>query len=286
MGKGDMSVTGQQHPTATDAPADAPLPDAFFRLFHDLPRQGPGSDAVTRSLLERVRPLLPHQPHCADMGCGNGRSSLILAETLQASLVAIDTHQPFLEELEDAARRRGLEDRIETRCRDMLDPRIKARSLDLVWSEGAAYVVGLDSALGQWRSLLKPGGLLVVSDCMWLRSNPPPEVENFWMAAYPDMRTVSESLSVAEQQGYTFLAAETLPESGWWEDYYLPLERRLETLLPMAEHDPVLAGVMAATREEIAMFRRFSDVYSYVFLILRYDGGEGTGRVRRGSEKR
>lgn len=246
--------------------------DAFFRVFHDLPRQGPGSDAVTLSLIDRLRPLLPPEPFCADMGCGNGRSSLLLAEHLQAQVAAVDTHQPFLEELADTARRRGLSGRLEIRCRDMLDARLKRRSLDLVWSEGAAYVVGLEAALEQWRLLLKPGGYLVVSDCMWLHPSPPPAVRRFWEAAYPDMRSVAEALAVAEHLGYAFLHAETLPESGWWQDYYLPLERRLETLGTVVERDPALAGVMAGVRDEIAMYRAHADVYGYVFMVLRWPG--------------
>ncbi|GAB3125886.1 SAM-dependent methyltransferase [Novispirillum itersonii] len=249
--------------------------DAFFTVFHDLPRQGPGSDAVTLAMIDRLRPLLPADPYCVDMGCGNGRSSLLLAEHLAARVAAVDTHQPFLDELADTARRRGLAERLDIRCRDMLDARLKRRTLDLVWSEGAAYVVGLEAALEHWRLLLKPGGYLVVSDCMWLHPSPPPAVRRFWEAAYPDMRTVAESLAVAERLGYAFLHAETLPECGWWQDYYLPLERRLETLGPMAERDPALAGVMAGVRDEIAMYRAHADVYGYVFMVLRWPGASG-----------
>ena len=251
----------------------APGPeDAFFRVFHDLPRQGPGSDAVTLSLINRLRPFLPTEPACADMGCGNGRSGLLLAEHLGAKVTAVDTHQPFLDELADTARRRGLGGQVEIRCRDMLDARLKRHTLDMVWSEGAAYVVGLEAALNAWALLLKPGGFLVVSDCMWLHPSPPAAALRFWETAYPDMRTVAENLSVAEQLGYSFVHAEVLPESGWWEDYYLPLERRLETLAPVSGHDPALAGVMAGVRDEIAMYRAHADVYGYVFMVLRWPG--------------
>ena len=52
--------------------------EAFFALHHGLPRQGPGSDATTRRLLELAGPL-PEQPRTLDLGCGPGRSALLLA---------------------------------------------------------------------------------------------------------------------------------------------------------------------------------------------------------------
>ncbi|WP_240325275.1 hypothetical protein [Amycolatopsis thermalba] len=54
------------------------MTEAFFALFHGLPRQGPGSDATTLRLLELAAPL-PERPRVLDLGCGPGRSALLLA---------------------------------------------------------------------------------------------------------------------------------------------------------------------------------------------------------------
>ncbi|WP_203678850.1 SAM-dependent methyltransferase, partial [Streptomyces microflavus] len=71
---------------------------AFFALHQDLPRQGPGSDATTRRLLEMAGPL-PEHPRVLDAGCGPGRSALLLAEEAGAHVTAVDLHQPFLDGL-------------------------------------------------------------------------------------------------------------------------------------------------------------------------------------------
>ncbi|NEB66766.1 class I SAM-dependent methyltransferase, partial [Streptomyces fulvissimus] len=67
-------------------------------MHQDLPRQGPGSDATTRRLLEMAGPL-PEHPRVLDAGCGPGRSALLLAEEAGAHVTAVDLHQPFLDGL-------------------------------------------------------------------------------------------------------------------------------------------------------------------------------------------
>ncbi|WP_281284519.1 class I SAM-dependent methyltransferase [Nonomuraea diastatica] len=88
---------------------DDPVVNALITLHHGLPRQGPGSDATTRRLLALARPL-PERPKVLDLGCGPGRASLLLAAA-GAEVTAVDTHQPYLDELREAAARRGLAER-------------------------------------------------------------------------------------------------------------------------------------------------------------------------------
>src|SRR3712207_4523103 len=84
--------------------------EAFWAVHADLPREGVGSDRTTRALLAMAGPL-PDRPRVLDVGCGPGRSALVLAES-GAEVVAVDLHEPFLERLRAAASARGLADRI------------------------------------------------------------------------------------------------------------------------------------------------------------------------------
>lgn len=148
------------------------MSEAFFRLFKGLPRQGPGSDACTREALRRL-PELPAAPRVLDLGCGSGRSALVLAEVLRTKVIAVDNHQPFLDQLRTAAQERGLADLIEIRCADMAAPGVPAGGIDLLWSEGAIYLLGFEEGLRLWRPLLAPGGCLAASECSWLLAEPP-----------------------------------------------------------------------------------------------------------------
>lgn len=83
-------------------------------LHREGKRQGPGGDdetrlAITLSGLRERKGL-----KIADIGCGTGASTLVLAKDLDASVTAVDLLPDFLRGLEIAAERQRLTKRIET----------------------------------------------------------------------------------------------------------------------------------------------------------------------------
>ncbi|MBL4556218.1 MAG: class I SAM-dependent methyltransferase [Rhodobacteraceae bacterium] len=88
-------------------------------LHRDGARQGPGSDAATRLAVTlsglRGKPGLS----VADIGCGTGASTLVLADELDARLTAVDFLPEFLQVLAAAAARAGVADRITTLAASM-----------------------------------------------------------------------------------------------------------------------------------------------------------------------
>ncbi|WP_116246647.1 cyclopropane-fatty-acyl-phospholipid synthase family protein [Nocardiopsis sp. FIRDI 009] len=253
------------------ADAAEPTPDelraAFFALHADLPRQGPGSDATTRRMLDLAGPL-PERPRVLDVGCGPGRSALLLAAEAGARVTAIDVHQPFLDALTAAAAERGLADRVTAENRSMDDLPWPDGTFDVVWAEGSAFVMGFERALRSWRRLLAPGGVLVVTDCEWTTDTPSPEARAFWDAAYP-LRTREENTAVAREAGYRVRAARLQPDSDWWPEYYEPLEARAEAADTSV---PGMAEAVAGARAEIALRRDHGGEYGYTAFVLRPEG--------------
>ncbi|ETR66946.1 MAG: type 11 methyltransferase, partial [Candidatus Magnetoglobus multicellularis str. Araruama] len=143
-------------------------------------RQGPGSDAETEkalelSMIDRSAPL-----KIADIGCGTGASTLLLARLLKAQITAVDFLQEFLEELEDRAKNMGLSEKITTLSCSMDNLPFEEEEYDVIWSEGAIYNIGFEKGVKDWNRYLKVGGLLVVSEITWITGSRPSELQKYW----------------------------------------------------------------------------------------------------------
>ncbi|NYI90182.1 SAM-dependent methyltransferase [Amycolatopsis endophytica] len=234
------------------------MSEAFFTLFHGLPRQGPGSDATTRRLLDLAAPL-PDRPRVLDLGCGPGRSALVLASA-GARVTGLDTHQPFLDDLTRAAD--GLD--LDTVNASMADPPFPDGAFDLLWAESSVFVVGFDTALRTWRRLLAPGGALVLTECEWATGAPSVAVREFWDAHYP-LRTTEQNTAAAREAGYRVEAVLPMPDSDWFDEFYDHLAVRADSFAG----DPAMAEAVAGARAEIAMRRQHGDEYQYTGYVLR-----------------
>ncbi|WP_428951011.1 GNAT family N-acetyltransferase [Streptomyces sp. cg35] len=237
--------------------------DSFFALHHGLPRQGPGSDATTRRLLSLVGEL-PARPRVLDLGCGPGRSALLLAAETGGEVTAVDLHEPFLDELRAAAHTRGLADRVHAVSADMGELPYADGSFDLIWAESSAYSIGFATALARWRRLLAPGGALVLTECEWTTYTPSPAARAFWEEHYK-LRTTEGNLRACTTAGYSVLGVHRQPESDW-DEYYEPLAERADAADPQR---PGMAEALAGTRAELAMRREHGSEYGYTGYALR-----------------
>ncbi|KPC83202.1 MULTISPECIES: bifunctional class I SAM-dependent methyltransferase/N-acetyltransferase [unclassified Streptomyces] len=240
--------------------------NAFFALHHGLPRQSPGSDATTRRLLAMAGPR-PDRPRVLDLGCGPGKASLLLAAEAGAEVTAVDLHQPFLDELTEAAEARGLGDRIRTVRADMADltgPDFADGSYDLVWAEGSAYIVGFDTAVRDWQRLLAPGGSMVITECVWTTGSPSAGARAFW-DPQASLRPVAGNAAAAVEAGCHVIGGLVQPDSDW-DEYYVPLAGRVASADPSA---PGMPEALAATHEELQVRRRHGAEYGYAGYVLR-----------------
>lgn len=242
--------------------------EALIRLHEGLDRLGPGDEACTRRALARCLPL-PPGPRVVDLGCGTGASALLLARELGTEITAIDLHPGFLATLQSRAEAQGLAGRIETRCADFTTLELEPASVDLLWSEGAMYLLGFEAGLERIRTWMKPSGCLAFTDATWLVADPPAEVRDVWKTWYPTMGTVDANLDLARRMGFEILDAFALPEAAWWA-YYRPLWARCEAARVDAAAE--LQDVILETEREMKLLERWPDVYGYVFYILRKRG--------------
>jgi SAM-dependent methyltransferase len=242
--------------------------DVVYELFDRLPRQGPGNNASTRrawTLLEMV----PPRPMLLDIGCGSGMQTLELARLTAGRIIALDNHQPFLETLRQRATAEPLIGHIEPVNCSMDAMAFAPGSFDVIWSEGAIYILGFEQGMAACKPLLKPGGLLVVSEITWFTTDPAPELAQFWRNEQITICSVEENMQRIERAGYCCLAHFPLPQEAWWDHFYRLLEQRVASLQQKYRNNPEQLAVVNNQQHEIDLYRAYADQYGYVFYVMQ-----------------
>ena len=249
----------------------APTPrfwEIFFELYESLPRQGPGNRACAEKALGLCCDL-PQSPAVLDLGCGVGGQTLHLAELTNGSIVAIDSHAPSIKRLHATVAERELGGRVQPMVGDMARPGLPPESFDLIWSEGALYNLGIENALRICHGLLRPGGYLAFTDAVWRNENLPPEVKASFDLDYPTMGRVHDVLAAIGKSGFSLVGHFTLPDEAWWNDFYTPMQQRIEDLRLKYAADFEARAVLDQLAQEPEMHRQHSGYYAYEFFVVR-----------------
>lgn len=241
--------------------------DIFFEIFRDLPRAGPGCDSATKEAISKISHLTSDSK-ILDVGCGPGTQTLELARSTQGKIIAIDTNQPFLDRLIARAKQEGLSERIQTMNMSMKDLKFEDTTFDLIWAEGAIYIMGFQKGLKSWSKFLKPNGYIAVTELSWIKQNPSEEVQKFWNENYPKMKSLDQNLEIIKELGFNLISSFAIPESAWWGEYYLPMEGRMRELRS-CDLEEEGQKVLDDQQLEIDLYRKYSDFYAYVFYIIQ-----------------
>ena len=239
-------------------------------LHEGLERLGPGD---TQSTLRAIHLCsgLPAKPNVLEIGCGTGAQTLTLAKNTDGTITATDLASSLLATATGRLSASGLESRVKMLVADMNSLPFEAGDFDLIWSEGAIYIMGFDAGLAEWRRFLEPGGYLVVSEASWFRPDPPEELARFWAEGYPGMRSVEDNVAAAKAKGWEVVGTFHLPEEGWIDGYYAPLRERLAEFRRQHVGDAEALAVAAMSEQEMELFDTYSDYYGYAFYVLRKD---------------
>lgn len=239
----------------------------FFRFYEGLDRKGPGSYAETYRALQLCTDI-PAEPKILDIGCGSGNNAVDLAKMSAGTITAIDIYEPFLQEARERAHAAGVGDRIVTQKEDMAKLPFNTEEFDIIWSEGASYIMGFDAALTYWKQFVKPKGYLVISEAVWLREDNPGELQSFWKEAYPAMRNTEKNIIAIKEKSYTLVGNFVIPESDW-NIFYDELEVHVQNLPPALLNEPYAEDILALIHREIQLYRRFRGHYGYEFYVIQ-----------------
>jgi SAM-dependent methyltransferase len=242
--------------------------ELFLEVYGTLPRAGPGGDEHTTRALGMVPGTTPRV--VLDVGCGPGAQTVCLARALpDARILALDVLAEMVEEANRRLTEAGLAGRAQARVGDMAQPPVAPGSQDLIWCEGAIYFLGITEALRAWRPLLNAGGTIAFTEPVWLTDAPPAEIRTWWLSECPAMSDDNDINARIDMAGYRTVGTFTLPSSAWWDEYYEPMQARLEALRARIPGDRAATEVVRSAEVEIDMFRRFSEHYSYSFYVVQ-----------------
>ena len=238
-------------------------------LHKDLERQGPGSTEDTLRALSFLS-LPKDQPlKIADLGCGSGAQTLVLAQHLKAQITAVDLFPAFLETLQFRATRLGLQDQIQPLEGSMDDLPFGPETLDVIWSEGAIYNMGFENGIQQWRPYLKTGGFMALSEITWLTPTRPKAIEDFWTQAYPEIDRASQKIKLLEDHGCSLVGYFYLDPNSWLQHYYHPLAAQFDAFLNQHQHTETARQIVTEHQMEIDLYQQFKAYYSYGFYLAQ-----------------
>ncbi|MXZ82371.1 MAG: class I SAM-dependent methyltransferase [Synechococcus sp. SB0666_bin_14] len=238
-------------------------------LHQDAPRQGPGGEEQTRLAITLSGLKRSSELKIADIGCGSGPSTLVLADALDAHVIAVDIIPEFLDKLADAASRTGVADHVITRTESMDELSFAEEELDAVWSEGAIYNMGFAEGIEAWRKYLKPGGILAVSELTWLTDERPEELQAYWDKEYPKVDIASAKLATLERLGFSPIGYFVLPENCWLDNYYRPLQKRFAGFLERHKKSDAARVIVKNEENEILLYEKYKDFVGYGYYIAR-----------------
>lgn len=237
-------------------------------FFSQVERQGPGSPAVTLKALGFIDSLTDGS-RIADLGCGTGGQTMVLARHAPGTITGLDLFPGFIELFNRNARKAELQDRVKGIVGSMDDLPFGREELDLIWSEGAIYNIGFERGLNEWRPYLKTGGYVAVSESSWFTVERPAEIEDFWMAAYPGIDTIPNQLAKVQKAGYLPVASFILPETCWTAHYFAPLVKARQKFLAQHAGNKIAEELVALSRREAELYRKYKEFYGYTFFIAK-----------------
>ncbi|MGB2841427.1 MAG: class I SAM-dependent methyltransferase [Halobacteriota archaeon] len=205
-----------------------------------------GLNKYTRKAFQMLPEL--ENPKILDIGCGTGVPTMELARLSNGQITGLDISQPLLDELIRKIEAAGLSDGVKTVKCSLFELDFPDESFDLIWAEGAIFVIGFERGLNEWRRLLKPKGFLVVHD----------EIAN-----------MTKKLKQTPRCGYELLGYFTVTEDTWWREYYGPLEKRIRELRKKYSDDPEAIAVLEKEQREVDMFKRNPKRFGSVFFVMQ-----------------
>jgi len=148
--------------------------------------------------------------------------------------------------------------------------RFQNKTFDIIWAEGAVFIIGIKEGLKQWKNLLKKEGFLVLTDLVWIRDERPDELTKYWEQEGLALLSIEQVLEYAAKEGYELIRHFTLPDEGWLKEYILPQEEVLTSLKVKYASIKEAQDTFTAIEYENKIVKKYIGYFGYEFFIWKY----------------
>jgi SAM-dependent methyltransferase len=240
--------------------------DLIIETHAGLERQGPGSPEMTTkalSFLDNLNTIF----RVADIACGTGGQTMVLAQNIAGSIIGVDLCSDFITIFNDNAEKLNLRERVHGIVGSMENLSFQKEEFDLIWSEGAIDNIGFEKGITYWNGFLKKNGYIAVTCPSWFTDERPAEIEKFWGDAGCELDTIAQNISIMQKSGYIPVASFTLPEKCWTDNYFIPREAAEKTLLEKYTGNRTVEAYIESSNYETELYSKYNQYYGYVFYI-------------------
>jgi len=234
--------------------------------FSSIERQGPGSPEATLKALSYINNLT-NKSLIADIGCGTGGQSVVLAQNTSGQIIGIDLFPTFIDLLNRNAEKHKLQNQLKGIVGSMDNLPFGDETLDLIWSEGAIYNIGFERGLNEWKRFLKNGGYIAVTEVSWFTDERPDEINDFWQDAYPEIDTISNKVVQMQKAGYLPITTFMLPENCWTDHFYKPQIEAQRLFSEKYKGNKTAEELIVNQQHEALLYSKYKEFYGYVFYI-------------------
>jgi ubiquinone/menaquinone biosynthesis C-methylase UbiE len=234
--------------------------------FSSVERQGPGSPQVTLQALSFIENLTENS-RVADIGCGTGGQTMILAQNAPVKITAIDRSPEYIKKLNNRAEQLNLKNQVKGIVGSMDNLPFQEEEFDLIWSEGAIYNIGFERGLNEWRKFLKQDGYIAVTENTWFTMERPSEIQEFWQKAYPEIDTISNKVAQMQKAGYMPVATFVLPENCWTEHFFPPLVDARKIFLRKYAGNQAAEDFIKHEQYVTELYHKYKANFGYAFYI-------------------
>ncbi len=83
------------------------------------------------------------------------------------------------------------------------------------------------------------------------------------------MGSLDDDVAAIHDGGFEIVGLFPLPDEAWWDDFYMPMEARIDRLRSKYASDMEASAILDQLAEEPSMHRRYSDFCAYEFFVVR-----------------